>query len=264
MIPYSYIDSNVKSNQLSNPGIVNSENIIPARKECVTLGRLAPDFMALSTHGYIRLSDYRGKWLVLTSHPMSFTPVSTTEIIQASRNYAEYIKRNTNYLTLTTDNNFANLAWIYDIYKTTGVIVPFPIITDSDKEISQLYGMMNMDRRYEESVRDGFIINPEGKIRAILSLPTTTGRGGYEILRVLDSLQLEEKYHYYTPADWNPGDPVIVPAPNTSEELFKRINTMDSSGYQCPSWYLCFTNMENEIKNSAPAANNPTTNTNPK
>ncbi|MGB4661469.1 MAG: redoxin domain-containing protein, partial [Mobilitalea sp.] len=167
-------NNNLHINKLNN-NINNQEN--ERRTECVTIGRLAPDFTALSTQGYIKLSDYRGKWVLLSSNPMGFTPVSTTEIIAAAQNYSEFQKRNTQLLSLTTDNNFANLAWIYDISQNTGVTIPFPIITDRNYTLSELYGMYNPDRVYEESVRDVFIINPVGKIMAIITLPVSCGIG---------------------------------------------------------------------------------------
>lgn len=214
--------------------------------ECITIGRLAPDFIALSTHGYIRLSDYRGKWLLLVSQPMSFTAVSTTEMIGAAQFYQEFQKRNTDLIALTTDNIYANLAWIYDIYQKTGINIPFPIIADGDLVISEQYGMLNPDRLYGETVRDAFIINPFGRINAILTLPNSCGRRAEELLRIIDSLQITEKYNLYTPAGWQPGDPVVVPTPTTSDEIINRINTSESQGMQCPFWYLCYTDLPTE------------------
>lgn len=213
------------------------------RTECITIGRLAPDFTALSTQGYIKLSDYRGKWVLLSSHPMAFTPVSTTELISAAQHYSEFQKRNVQILSLTTDNNFANLAWVNDISRNTGINIPFPIISDRNYIISELYGMLNPDRVYEESVRDAFIINPAGKIRAIVTLPVSCGRGVREFLRIVDSLQLTDQYNLYTPSGWNPGDPVVVPPPNTYDELVNTVNNGASSGLLCPFWYLCYTNI---------------------
>ena len=221
------------------------DNVIEAerRGECITIGRLAPDFIALSTQGYIRLSDYKGKWVILFSQPMAFYPVSTTEIIETSRNYSEFQKRNVQFISLTTDNIFSNLNWIYDIYLKTGIHVPYPIISDNNKEIVHLYGMMNVDRTYEESVRDAFIISPEGRIRSIITLPITCGRSGNELLRILDSLQLTENQNLFTPANWNQGEPVIVPPPTTYNEIINRVNTMDEHDLQCLFWYLCYKNI---------------------
>jgi len=233
-------NNNLHINKL-NSNVNNQEN--ERRPEFITIGRLAPDFAALSTQGYIRLSDYRGKWVVLSSHPMAFTPVSTTELIAAAQNYSEFQKRNVQLLSLTTDNNFANLAWINDISRNTGITIPYPIISDRNHAISELYGMYNPDRVYEESVRDAFIINPSGKIRAIITLPVSSGRGVNEFLKILDSLQLTEEYNLYTPSGWYPGGSVVVPPPNTYDELVNRVNNAASSGIVCPFWYLCYTNI---------------------
>jgi len=233
-------NNNLHINEL-NSNVNNQENA--RRPEFITIGRLAPDFTALSTQGYIRLSDYRGKWVLLSSHPMAFAPVSTTEIIAAAQNYSEFQKRNVQLLSITTDNNLANLAWINDISRNTGIAIPFPIISDRNYAISELYGMLNPDRVYEESVRDSFIISPAGKIRAIITLPVSSGRGVYEFLRVLDSLQLTEEYNLYTPSGWYPGEPVVVPPPNTYDELVNTVNNGASLGLQCPFWYLCYTNI---------------------
>ncbi len=215
----------------------------------VTVGRLAPDFRALSTHGYINLSDYRGSWVVLFSHPAAFSPVSTTEIIMGSYYYPEYLKRNVQIIALTTDNNFANLEWVYDVFAKTGISVPFPVISDNDKEISNLYGMVNPDRTYEESVRDAFLINPAGYIAAIVTMPHTNGRNAVELLRIIDALQITENYN--TPAAWQPGNPIIVPPVHTYEDLINRVDSAAELGYNCPFWYLCYKNINTETEAEA-------------
>lgn len=227
MISYNNINNN-----LTQP---------PRGAECITLGRMAPDFIALSTKGYLRLSDYRGKWVILSSQSAAFGSVSTTEMIGVAQFYPELQKRNTELIALTTDNLHANMAWVYDIYLKTGITIPFPIIADGDLQISELYGMLNPDRLYGETVRDAFIINPFGRIRAILTLPLSCGRSGEELLRVIDSLQITEQYNLYTPADWHQGDPVLVPIPNTYDELISRVNNSEELGMQCPFWYVCYT-----------------------
>ncbi len=220
------------------------------RNECITIGRMAPDFIALSTQGYVRLSDYKGKWVLLASQPTAFNDVSTTEIISAAQFYSELLKRNTYMIGLTTDNIYANLAWVYDIYQKTGITIPFPIIADADLQIAEMYGMLNPDRLYGETVRDAFIISPFGRIRSILTLPASTGRSGEELIRVIDSLQIKEKYNLDTPANWKPGEPVLAPTPTTYDELINRVNASESLGYNCPSWYLCYTNLPPEANNN--------------
>lgn len=225
---------------------IRASNQPQRRTEVVTIGRLAPDFIALSTQGYIKLSDYRGKWVVLTSYPFPFSGVSTTEIINGARNYDEALKRNAQLIGLTTGNLSANLAWVYDIYQKTGITIPHPIIADDDLVVSELYGMLNPDRMYEQTVRDLFIIDPFGKIAAIITYPVSTGRNSEEIIRVLDSLQLYEQYKLKTPANWKQGEPVLLDDITSYEELINRMNNKEALGYYCPFWYVCFTNMPGE------------------
>lgn len=229
MISYNSINNNINQRE-SDSG-------------CITIGRLAPDFIEMSTQGYVRLSDYRGKWVLLASEPMAFKPVGTTELIKATQFYPELLSRNAVMISLTTDNIYSNLAWIYDIYQKTGVTIPFPVIADSDLSISEQYNMLNPNRMYGETVRDAFIINPYGRIRSILTLPSSCGRNFQELLRILDSLQITEQYNLDTPADWQSGDPVLVPPPTTYDELINRLNTADSHGLQCPFWYVCYTDL---------------------
>ncbi|WP_313343289.1 redoxin domain-containing protein [Sedimentibacter sp.] len=211
--------------------------------ECITIGRLAPDFIALSTHGYVRLSDYRGKWMLLASYPFSFGSVSTTEVISLAQEYNELEKRNVQVLALTTDSNSANLAWAYDIYQKTGITIPFPIIDDTNMQISEMYGMLNPDRMYGETVRNSFLINPEGRIKSILILPISCGRSGKELLRIIDSLQITEEYNLQTPANWNLGDPLVLPVPNTYEEILEREVNQEELNINCPFWYVCYQDM---------------------
>lgn len=209
----------------------------------ITINRLAPDFIALSTHGYVRLSDYRGKWLVLASYPFSFGSVSTTEVISLSENFSEMEKRDVEVLALTTDSNSANLAWVYDIYQKTGITIPFPIIDDTSLQISEMYGMISPDRMYGETVRSAFIINPEGIIKSILVLPVSSGRSGAELLRIIDSLQTAEKYDLQTPAGWMMGDPLVLPVPRTYEEILEREENKARLDLNCPFWYVCYQDM---------------------
>jgi len=237
---------------------INNVRKLERCAECITIGRLAPDFMALSTSGYVRLSDYRGKWVILVSSPSAFGDVATSEIINAAEYYDELLERNAYIIGLTTDNVYANLAWIYDIYQTTGVAIPFPIIADADLAVSELYGMLNPDRLYSETVRDTFIIDPTGRIRAIIALPVSTGRDFEELVRVFDSIQIKENYNLNTPSGWRPGDPYLVPNAASYEEIINRMNNKEALGYYCPTWYLCYTNLDAESGNNAapPQVNN--------
>lgn len=242
---------------------VNEINQPERGRECVTIGRLAPDFIGQSTFGYVRLSDYRGKWLILASSPSAFGAVSTTEIIETAQKYPEFLKRNANVIGLTTDNISANLAWVYDIYQKTGITIPFPIIADADLEISELYGMINPDRLYGETVRDVFIIDPSGRIKAIITVPVTTGKNTDQLIRILDTIQLQETYGFQTPAGWNPGEPVLLTNVSSYEELINRINNQEALGYYCPAWYVCYTYFNTESGNTTtpPQDNNNVTQT---
>jgi peroxiredoxin (alkyl hydroperoxide reductase subunit C) len=200
------------------------------------LGKKAPDFEAPTTHGILRLSDFEGGWLVLFSHPADFTPVCTTEFIAFAKINDEFQKRNTQLLGLSVDSISSHIAWAKNVEEKMGIKIPFPIIADLNKEVSMKFGMIHPDQSKIETVRCVFIIDPEGKIRTILYYPLTTGRNMKEILRIIDALQTSDKLKVATPADWQPGDPVIVPSPVTMEQAEERLK----AGYDCKDWYLCF------------------------
>ncbi len=216
--------------------------MISNNRECLSIGRIAPDFTVLTTQGVITLSQYAGKWVLLFSHPGDFTPVCTSEFIAFTQLAPEFEERNVQLLGISIDSNPAHLAWLYNIQQFTGMEVPFPLIADRDAEISRLYGMVNPDRIYEESVRDVFIIDPTRRIRSILTYPATNGRNMYELLRLIDALQTTDRYGVSTPANWMPGQPVIVPPPYTYEGLLDRASTVSNPDTACLQWYLCFEN----------------------
>ncbi len=200
------------------------------------IGEKAPEFEALTTQGTLRLSDYRGSWLIMFSHPADFTPVCTTEFIAFSEIYPELQKRNTELLGLSVDSVSSHIAWIRNVEEKMGVKIPFPIIADLNKEVSRLYGMIHPAESKTETVRCVFIIDPEGVLRAMLYYPLTTGRNMQEILRIIDALQTTDEHKVATPANWKKGDPVVVPPPATIEEAEERVK----AGYDCKDWYLCF------------------------
>jgi peroxiredoxin (alkyl hydroperoxide reductase subunit C) len=200
------------------------------------IGEKAPDFEAATTQGTLMLSDFEGSWLVLFSHPADFTPVCTTEFIAFSEIYDELKKRNTELLGLSVDSVSSHIAWIRNVEEKMGVKIPFPIIADLNKEVSQKFGMIHPSQSKTETVRCVFIIDPESKIRTILYYPLTTGRNMKEILRIIDALQTTDKYKVATPANWKPGDPVVVPPPGTTEQA----EESSKEGYDCKDWYLCF------------------------
>lgn len=217
------------------------ENVI--RRECLTIGRIAPDFTAITTEGTVTMSQYRGRWVLFFSHPGDFTSVCTSEFIAFAQLHAEFEKRNVQLLGISIDSNPAHLGWLFSILQMTGLKMPFPLIADRDAVISALYGMVNPDRIYEQSVRDVFIIDPNQRIRAILVYPATNGRNMYELLRLIDALQVSTTYGVNTPANWMPGDPVLVPVPRTLEEVIQHATDPESLGLNCLAWYYCFEDM---------------------
>ena len=199
------------------------------------LGDPAPDFEAITTKGMVRLGDYKGKWLVLFSHPADFTPVCTTEFIAFSELNDEFKKRNTELLGLSVDSVSSHIAWARNIEEKTGVKISFPIIADLNREVATKYGMVHPSQSTTATVRCVFVIDPEGILRLILYYPLTNGRNMAEILRMIDAFQTSDKHKIATPANWKPGDKVVVPPPKTQEEAEKRLK----EGYECADWYLC-------------------------
>lgn len=199
------------------------------------LNEPAPEFEAVTTHGVIRLSDFRGRWVILFSHPADFTPVCTTEFIAFAEIYPELQKRGVDLLGLSIDSVYSHIAWIRNIKEKMGIDIPFPIIADLNKEVATLYGMIMPGESKTETTRCVFIIDPNGILRAMIYYPLTTGRNTHEILRLIDALQTTDKYGVATPANWQPGDKVIVPPPTTVEMAEERMG----AGYECTDWYLC-------------------------
>lgn len=202
------------------------------------IGMKAPNFTAQTTMGEINLSDYEGSWLVFFSHPGDFTPVCTTEMITFSRMNPMFEERGVKLLGLSVDSNSSHLEWLSNIYKATGVRVPFPIIADRDASIARKYGMIAPDVSNIETVRNVYIIDDKGTIRAMLVYPLTTGRNVPEILRIVDALQTSDRECVSTPANWLPGQPVVVSPPITFQEMQERM--ANPEGMNCMDWYLCF------------------------
>lgn len=208
--------------------------------EIISLPRLnepAPDFTAKTTHGEIKLSDYRGKWVVLFSHPADFTPVCSTEFIAFARRQKEFEALGVQLIGLSIDSVHAHIAWVRDLEAIFGVSVEFPVIADLDMKVSRLYGMIHPAASETAAVRAVFIIDPEGILRGMLYYPMTTGRNIDEILRFIQALQFSDKHQLNTPADWKPGDPAIVRPPATVQEA--RADEAKKSDYtQYHRWYL--------------------------
>lgn len=202
------------------------------------LGEPAPDFTAVTTDGNMRLSSCRGRWVILFSHPGDFTPVCTTEFIALAQRYQDFKDRNAQLVGLSIDSNPSHIAWLINIYRNTGIEIPFPVIADRDMSISRLYGMIQPGVSSTETVRTVFFIDPKGVIRAKLIYPLTNGRNIDELLRLLDALQTTDAEKTATPANWQPGDKTVMPVPKTLGEAAERMET----GENCLDWYLCYKN----------------------
>ncbi len=199
------------------------------------LNEPAPDFEATTTQGTLKLSDLRGKWVVLFSHPADFTPVCSTEFMAFAQNYGEFEKRNAVLIGLSVDSVYSHIAWMRNIEEHSGIKIPFPVIADLDMKVAQLFGMIHPGAAATATVRTVFFIDDKGIVRAMIYYPMSCGRNMDEILRVLDALQTADANSVATPANWRPGDPVVVPAPATKDAADKR---MQEEGLDRFDWYL--------------------------
>ena len=199
----------------------------------------APDFEAKTTQGVVRLSDFtnQGKWVMLFSHPSDFTPVCSTEFLAFARHAQDFEKRNVQLLGLSIDSLNSHIAWARDMEQWGGVKIGFPVIADLDQRVARLYGMVHEAASDTATVRAVFAIDPKRKIRAILYYPMQLGRSVDELLRIFDGLQIADLSSVSTPADWKPGEPVIVPAPATLEGARQRVQG-DHDGLNVEAWYL--------------------------
>ncbi|TAJ51094.1 MAG: peroxiredoxin [Brevundimonas sp.] len=175
----------------------------------------APDFTARTTQGEKRLSDYRGRWLVLFSHPADFTPVCTSEFVALARQADAFAAINCDLMALSVDSLYSHLAWLKDIYRRFGVKVPFPIIEDPSMAIGHAFGMVDTGSSDSATVRATFVIDPEGVVRAISWYPMNIGRSVDELLRLVTALQTSDREEASTPAGWTPGDALLEPAATT-------------------------------------------------
>jgi len=177
----------------------------------IRLGDEAPNFVAETTEGPIDFHKWKaGKWAVLFSHPKDFTPVCTTELGRVAALKSEFEKRNTKIIGLSVDPLESHRKWDDDIADVTGNRVNFPMIADSDRKVSDLYGMIHPNASDTMTVRSVFVIGPDNKVKLMLTYPASTGRNFDELLRVVDSLQLTANYSVATPADWKYGEEVII------------------------------------------------------
>ena len=187
------------------------------------LGDVAPNFKAQTTAGEIDFYEYLGNsWGILFSHPADYTPVCTTELGKTAFLKDEFAKRNVKVLAVSVDTLDRHAGWVNDINETQHVEVNFPLIADSDRNVSTLYDMIHPNASATATVRSLFVIGPDKLVKLIITYPASTGRNFNEVLRVVESLQLTANYSVSTPADWNHGeDVIIVPAVSTEEAIKK-------------------------------------------
>ncbi len=210
-----------------------SESRIPRIQE------QAPDFEAKSTHGLIRLSDYtsQGRWVMLFSHPSDFTPVCSTEFIEFAKRSEKFERLNVQLIGVSIDSVPSHIAWVRDLEQMSGVQIKFPVIADLDQKVSQAYGLVHEAVSDTATVRAVFAIDPSRSIRALLYYPQQLGRNVDELLRIFQALQTVDANGVSTPADWVPGDQVVVPAPATMDDAARRTSG-GGAGLNVKSWYL--------------------------
>ncbi|KVU42496.1 peroxidase [Burkholderia ubonensis] len=208
------------------------------------LGDIAPDFEQDSSLGRIKFHEWLGNgWGVLFSHPADYTPVCTTELGLTSKLKGEFEKRNAKVIALSVDSVESHKGWINDINDTQVTVVGFPIIADADRKVSALYDMIHPNANETLTVRSLFVIDPNKKVRLIITYPASTGRNFDEVLRVIDSLQLTDNYKVATPGNWKDGDDVvIVPSLQDPEELKQRF----PKGFNAVRPYLRLTPQPNK------------------
>ncbi len=208
------------------------------------IGDDAPAFHAETTNGPINFpDDYKGKWVILFSHPADFTPVCTTEFVAFARIQEDLRKLNCELVGLSIDSNYSHIAWLRTIKERIefkgqkGVGITFPVIADVKQEVAKLYGMLQPGASTTQAVRAVFFIDPNSKVRALMYYPLSNGRNFDEILRLLIALQTSDAHGCATPADWRPGDDVIIPPPGTTAAANERVANAGGD-YTCHDWFF--------------------------
>ena len=211
-----------------------TEEILAPQPVMPQLNKPAPAFDALTTHGQKTLADYKGKWLILFSHPADFTPVCTTEFMAFAKKHEDFQARGAELLGLSIDSHYSHIAWTLNIKEKFGVEVKFPIIADLNMKVANAYGMIQPGASDTSAVRATFVIDPEGVLRAMVYYPLNAGRSVDEIFRLLVALQTADENKCAMPENWQPGTDVIVPTPATIADAEARPN----EGYNTVDWYF--------------------------
>lgn len=219
---------------------IKQEEIIPMPR----IGDMAPAFKAMTTQGEINFpEDYKGSWSILFSHPADFTPVCTSEFITFAHQEEKFNKANCKLVGLSIDGLYSHIAWLRNIkekieYKgMKNIEVKFPLIEDISMSVAKKYGMVQAGESTTQAVRAVFFIDPVGKIRAIIYYPLSLGRNFDELYRALIAMQTADKFAVATPADWNPGDDVIVPPAGSCGVAKERMENKDD--IYCHDWFFC-------------------------
>ena len=208
------------------------------------LGDIAPDFSAETSEGHVKFHDYLGNsWGVLFSHPKDFTPVCTTELGYVAKIKSEFDRRGVKVIGLSVDPSSAHKEWIKDINETQHTTMNFPVIADHDRKVATLYDMVHAGADNTQTVRSVFVIDPNKKIRLTITYPASTGRNFDEILRVIDSLQLTDKFSVATPANWKEGQEVVILPALQDESVLKE---KFPKGYKVVKPYLRMTPQPNK------------------
>jgi len=209
------------------------------------IGDKAPAFTAVTTQGNIKFpEDFAGKWVILFSHPADFTPVCTTEFMTFGSMIEDFKKLNTELVGLSVDSLYSHIAWLRKIQELEwngkkNIEITFPLIEDIRMDVAKAYGMIQPNQSNTQAVRAVFIIDPEATIRTILYYPLSTGRNFDEIKRIILALQKADKDGVATPADWRPGDDVIVPTAGSCGTAKERMDNQTDDQY-CLDWFMCF------------------------
>jgi len=199
------------------------------------IGSPAPQFEAVTTHGTIKLEDFKGSWLILFSHPADFTPVCTTEFMAFAQIHPKLREMNVELMGLSIDSVYSHIAWVRNVEEKLGQKITFPVIADLNKDVATLYGMLMPGESKTETSRCVFIIDDKQIIRAMIYYPLSTGRNMDEIVRLIQALQTTDKYGVACPANWRPGDKVIILPPKTQEMAEER---MKEKGIERADWYF--------------------------
>ncbi len=221
----------------------------PCVEQCVhipLIGDDAPAFVAESTQGVIKFPEnYKGKWVILFSHPADFTPVCTTEFMTFAKIQNDLLDLNCELIGLSIDSTYSHIAWLRTIkekikYKgMENVEITYPVITDISMNVAKKYGMVQPNAASTQAVRAVFFIDPNAKVRALVYYPLSNGRNFDEVKRLLIAMQTSDAHGCATPADWQPGDDVIVPPPGSCGLAKERVEQAGDD-YYCLDWFMCF------------------------